>query len=163
MPDTTPALLDAERLEAAVDELTAQLTALPESTFTHRPAPDEWTAAEVVGHMTEMMPYWARVAVAIGTEPGRGFGRAEDDPDRVGAVLAANDVPRAEALAHLRAAAHDAAAAIKTLDANVLQVEGRHPTRGAITVDALLRDLLIEHAEGHTRQALDAATTRSEG
>src|SRR5688500_5268508 len=95
-------MTEAERLEAMVDELAERLTQLPESAFTQLAGPDDWTAAEVVGHMTEMMPYWATAAAAVAAEPGQSFGRALDDPDRVGAVAAANDVPRGEALARLR-------------------------------------------------------------
>ena len=150
-------MTEAERLEAMVDELAERLTQLPESAFTRRAGPDDWTAAEVVGHMTEMMPYWASAAAAVSAEPGRSFGRALDDPDRVGAVAAANDVPRGEALARLRHAAHQAATTLRGLDDAARRATGNHHQRGEISADDAIRLLLMEHAEEHVRQALVAA------
>jgi uncharacterized damage-inducible protein DinB len=152
-----PSLIAADRLQAAVDDLATRLAALPEATFTRRPAPEEWTAAEVVGHMTEMMPYWARAALTVVRDPAQPFGRALDDPDRVGAVAAANTVPRAEALARMRSAAATAAAAIRDMDAAAWTTTGRHYARGETTVAALIETLVVEHAEGHCRQAVAAA------
>ncbi|MGH2583534.1 MAG: DinB family protein [Dehalococcoidia bacterium] len=157
MTDTRPGMTDAERLEAAVDELAAQLTALPEASFTHRATPEEWTAAEVVGHMAEMMPYWARAAAAVAAAPGQPFGRELDDPDRVGAVAKADDVPRGEALARLRHAAHEAATSIRSHDAAAWAQTGEHHSRGTMAVGAVIQLLMVEHAEAHVQQALDAA------
>ena len=106
-----PGIGEAERLTAMVDDLAVRLAALSEASFAQRSGPEEWTAAEVVGHMTELMPYWAHRAVAIARQPGGSWGRSLDDPDRVGAVRAANDLQRAEALARLRNAAHEATTA----------------------------------------------------
>ena len=152
-----PAPATAERLTAAIDDFAARLAALPESSFTRRTGADDWAAAEVVGHMTEMMPYWARVAVAVAAEPGRAFGRDLADPDRIGAVQAANDRPRTEALARLRDAARQAAASIAAHSADAWRIEGVHPSRGRMTVGAVIESLVVEHAEGHIRQALESA------
>jgi hypothetical protein len=150
-------MTDAEQLEATVDELAARLTALAEPSFTQRAEPEEWTAAEVVGHMTELMTYWARVAAAVAAEPGRSFGRSLDDPDRVGAVASANDVPRGESLARLRHATHEASQAIRAFDAEQWDTAGIHPTNGSMTVGEIVRQLLVEHAIAHAHQALVAA------
>lgn len=152
-----PGMTDAERLEALVDDLAQRLNALPEESFTRRPAPEEWTAAEVIGHMAEMMPYWTRVTEAVVREPGRPLGRELDDPDRVGAVTAANDLPRAEALARMRHAAHEAATSIRSHDDAAWRTAGTHHSRGAMTVNEVITSLVVEHAEGHARQALAAA------
>ena len=157
MSETRTGMTEAERLEAIVDDLATQLSALPEASFTHRSGAEEWTAAEVVGHMAEMMPYWARAAAAVAAEPGRSFGRQLDDPDRVGAVAAANAVPRAEALARLRHAAHEAATTIRALDGDAWQAAGEHHTRGTLTVGDVVQALVVDHAEEHVQQALAAA------
>ena len=165
MSDTYPGMIDAERLEALVDELAERLTQLPEAAFTQRTTPEEWTAAEVVAHMTEMMPYWARALAAVAADPGRPFGRALDDPDRVGAVAGANEVSRAEALTRLRHAAHEAATALSRLDESTWQMTGTHHTRGPMTIGDAARSLIVEHAEGHVQQALAVAgvTTAAHG
>jgi len=165
MGDTYPGMIDAERLQALVDELTERLTQLPEAAFTQRPAPDEWTAAEVVAHMAEMMPYWANALAAVAADPSRPFGRALDDPDRVGAVAGANDAPRADALTRLRHAAHEAATALSRLDEDAWQTLGTHHARGPMRVADAVRSLVIEHAEGHVQEALAVAgvTTAAHG
>ncbi|MGD9894098.1 MAG: DinB family protein [Dehalococcoidia bacterium] len=157
MTDIRPGMTDAERLEATVDELAARLTALPEASFTQRTQSDAWTAAEVVGHMTELLPYWAGVAVSVAAAPGTPFGRTLDDPDRVGAVAAANEVARGESLAHLRHATHEAAQAIRAFDATQWDSAGMHPTNGSMTVGAIVQQLIVDHAIAHTHQALVAA------
>lgn len=157
MSDIRPGMTDAERLEATVDELAARLTALSEPSFTQRAGADDWTAAEVVGHMTEIVQYWARVATAVAAEPGRSFGRALDDPDRLGAVTAANAIPRGESLTRLRHATHEASQAIRAFDAAQWETAGIHPTNGSMTVGEIVRQLLVEHAIAHTHQALVAA------
>jgi hypothetical protein len=157
METTQPGMMEAERLEALVDDLAARLTALPEATFTRRPAAAAWSAAEVVAHMSEMMPYWAGAVVAAAQEPGRRIGRELDDPDRTGAIVGANDRPRAEALTRLRHAAHDAATAIRALDVAGWRARVAHYSRGAMEIGDAVRSLIVEHAEGHVHQALEAA------
>jgi uncharacterized damage-inducible protein DinB len=156
MTEIRPGMTDAERLEATIDELAARLTALPEPTFTQRTEAEEWTAAEVVGHMTELLPYWARVAAAVAAEPGRSFGRALDDPDRVGAVASANEVPRGESLARLRHATHEASQTIRAFDATQWDTAGVHATSGSMTVGEMVHQLMVDHAIAHAHQALVA-------
>ena len=43
----------AVRLRAAVDAATPRLLALPAEAVTRRPAPDQWSPAEVVGHLID--------------------------------------------------------------------------------------------------------------
>jgi hypothetical protein len=157
MSDIRPGMADAERLEATVDELAARLTALPEPSFIQRAGVDDWTAAEVVGHMAELLPYWARVAGAVAAEPGRQIGRALDDPDRVGAVTAASAIPRGESLARLRHATHEASQVIRAFDIGQWETAGIHPTSGPMTVGEIVNALMVEHAIAHAHQALVAA------
>lgn len=153
----SPGPMYAEHVRAAADELIARLVQRDEATFTHRPGPDEWSAAEVVGHMREMLPYWAGVAAAVAAAPGTRFGRALDDPARLAAVANANAIPRADALHGLRDAAHQSAMTIAALDDDAWAREGVHPQRGPQSVEIIIRTLVVEHAEMHLRQALDAA------
>jgi hypothetical protein len=150
-------MADAERLEAMVDDLAQRLNTLPESSFTRRASSEDWTAAEVIGHMSEMMLYWTRAAATVAREPGHAVGRALDDPERTGAVAGANAVPRAEALARVRHAAHEAATSIRSLDESAWNAEGLHHGRVTITAGEVITSLLVEHAEGHVQQALVAA------
>jgi hypothetical protein len=75
----------------------------------------------------------------------------------LGAVVSANATPRAEALTRLRAAAHEAATIITSLDASQWDTKGVHHVRGELTVGTLIRTLVVEHAEDHCRQALASA------
>ena len=157
MSDSSPAAAAGQRMITIGDDLVSRLAALPEATFTQRRRTDDWTAAEVVGHMTEIMAYWTRVAAAIADEPGRTFGRDLDDPDRLGAVRSANDRPRAEALGRLRDATRAAALALAALGPRAWQTEGVHVSRGPMTVGAVIETFLVQHAAGHSHQALAAA------
>src|SRR5262249_30991475 len=148
-----PGVLIAERLEATVDELATELAALPEESFTRRAALGGWTAAEVVGHLTEMMPYWARVAAEVGKQPRRPLGRRMAAPARLGAVPTANVVPRAEPLAPRRPAVKEAAPAIKANEGAFWSGVGVHPTFGELPGGGFIPSRPVEHADGPVGQA----------
>lgn len=157
MADTYPGIEQAEKLEASIDELIARLAALPEGSFTARASIEDWTAAEVVAHMTEMLPYWTRVVATAIAEPDRPLGRAMDDPDRLGPVATANAVPRSEALNHLRHAVHEAATFIRGITDAQWRTVAVHRVQGPLTVNTMVRTLMVDHAENHVQQALRAA------
>jgi hypothetical protein len=77
-----------ERLQTAVVSILAEADRLrPEDAYTS-PGADTWSAAEILAHLVEILPYWAEQArtVAARSEDGAPFCRTYDDPDRLAAV-----------------------------------------------------------------------------
>jgi hypothetical protein len=141
-----------ERMEAQVDELVRVIAAASAEAWTRRHGDDQWTAAEVCGHVAEMMPFWAAQAREIAAAPGKRIGREEDDPRRVGGVRQGATLDRHQTVEHLRAAAAEAAATLRTLPDSAWSAEALSESRGRLTVEAMIDALLIQHLEEHVRQ-----------
>jgi len=60
-------------LRSAVTTLRAELTALPEPVLTYHPAPGEWCAQEVVGHLieAERRGFAGRIRIILAEETPR--------------------------------------------------------------------------------------------
>jgi hypothetical protein len=142
----------AEHVEALVDELVHIIATAPTDRWIRRPGEGEWSAAEVCGHIIEMMPFWAEQARAVVQSPGLRFGRAEDDPRRLGGVSANAAVDRHETVEKLRAATRTACATIRSLPDGAWTTEGLSITRGPMTVEAIISTLLVEHLQTHVDQ-----------
>lgn len=141
-----------ERIEAQVDELTRILAAMPEDHWTRKPAPNEWSAAEICGHVIEMMPFWAAQARAVAANPGLRFGRSEEDERRIEGIVRGARLSQYEAVEQIRAAVAAAVRDIRSLPAAAWHVQGLHLTRGPMTVEEILTRLLAEHLESHVEQ-----------
>ena len=141
-----------ERIEAQVDELARVIAAATDEHWFRRPGPEEWTAAEVCGHVAEMLPYWAGTARTIAAGPDMAFGRGLDDPGRLGGPRTGSGWSRHEAIERIRAAAHTATRDIHALAPADWHATGVHPQRGPMTVEALIETLLARHLEEHVEQ-----------
>jgi len=139
-------------LESAVAVIRAELAALPDDVLAWHPAPGEWCAKDVLGHLIE--------------SEGRGFaGRiriilASDTPalaawDQNEVARARRDCERdAQALvdefARLR---RESVALVAGLGAADLGRGGRHPKVGLLRVGDLLHEW-VHHDRNHLRQML---------
>jgi hypothetical protein len=148
----TPA--EAARLIAAsADALAAEVRALPPRLATFHPAPGQWCANEVLGHLIEA--------------ERRGFA------GRIRIILAAPDEPRlerwdqnevarqrrdcerdtADLLHELAALRADAVTLVARLGPDDLARAGLHPTVGRLRVDELLHEW-VHHDRNHLKQIL---------
>jgi len=150
--DPLPPAVVAGLLRSAVTTLRAELTALPEAVLTYHPAPGEWCAKEVVGHLIEA--------------EGRGFtGRIR--------IILAEDTPRLQTWDQdeVARARHDCARDVKTLLGELAELRddsvalatglrrddlrraGEHPKVGRLRVADLLQEW-VHHDRNHLRQIL---------
>lgn len=142
----------APLLEAAMTTLEAELRALPDRVAGWHPAPGEWCAKEVVGHLieAERRGFAGRIRILL----------ASHDPaletwDQDGVARARADCARpiATLLDELAALRRDSAALVRGLDAGALQRGGRHPRVGVLRIGDLLQEW-VHHDRNHVRQAL---------
>ena len=123
----------AERLLAAAGRIRASAVVLPDDALTD-PDPDSgerWDRGQVLAHVAEMLPYWARQAELIAAGGQDEFGRVDEG---VAAVLALLD----------------------RLDAQALARTGHHQTLGDMTVAEIVDRFAVAHLEEHADQ-LDPA------
>ena len=142
----------ADLLAAAAATLRAELTALPEAAAGWHPAPGEWCAKEVLGHLieAERRGFAGRVRAAL-AEPAPAFAawdmaavaRARADCARELAVL----------LDEFDAARQASVALVAALREGDLRRAGRHPAVGELTIGDLLHEW-VHHDRNHVRQVL---------
>jgi len=144
-------LLDIERMLTATPAMAwAELQGMPDALRRWRPAPGEWSAQEIVGHLIEadMRAFLNRILLAR-EEPGIAF--EGWDPDVV--ASARNDNAKdAQALmdefAKVRAVG---VSAIRELSPEDLRRAGVHPDVGALTIANLLTEW-VAHDRAHLAQ-----------
>jgi hypothetical protein len=117
-------------LESAVAVVRAELAALPDDVLAWHPAPGEWCAKEVLGHLIE--------------SEGRGFA------GRIRIILASDAPALVDEFARLR---RESAALVAGLGAADLGRGGRHPKVGLLRVGDLLHEW-VHHDRNHLRQML---------
>ena len=152
----------SETLARRLESVYAQLMTLlqrPDVARRLRTAPglDEWSALQVLGHMAEMIPYWlghCRTLIAAHEPPH--FGRTLDAPERLAAVEP-DTLKQPEALVSLLEAEIKAAArTLRQLTPAERRKTGIHVKRGEMTVDEILEQLIVAHAEDHLVQVRTA-------
>ncbi len=117
-------------LESAVAMIRAELAALPDDVLAWHPAPGEWCAKEVLGHLIE--------------SEGRGFA------GRIRIILASDATALLDEFARLR---RESVAFVVGLSATDLGRGGRHPKVGLLRVGDLLHEW-VHHDRNHLRQML---------
>ncbi len=148
----------ARRLESVYSQLTTLLHR-PEAAqrLATPPGNDEWSALQVLGHVAEMIPYWlghCRTLIAAHEPPH--FGRTPDAPERLAAVDP-DALKQPEALVSLLEAEIQAAAkTLRQLTPAERRKTGIHVKRGMMTVDEILEQFIVAHAEDHLVQVRTA-------
>ena len=142
----------ADLLESSGNAFASTLDALPPNVASWHPAPGEWCANEVVGHVivTEKNGFAGRIRVILGT----------DEPDlpaydRDGIQKERNDCARdpKELALELLDLRRDSLELLRSLRPEQLPRGGLHPQVGRLTVDELLHEW-VHHDGNHLRQAL---------
>jgi hypothetical protein len=151
---------DAELIEAIErvgEEYAGFVETLTDEQFTRRPDPNEWTAAEITGHVSEAPATFARHALKLAQEGGGKAGRAPEDPGRLAAVQRLAGRGPKEGAALVREGIGEACAILRTIPAAGWDVEADHRISGKVTVRGLVESSVRDHLEGHLAQAKAAA------
>ena len=129
--------------------LKAALAKVPREALTWRPAPNNWSAHEIVVHCadSETNAYGRiRFVVAEKTPTIQGY-----DQDNWAAVFGYHDLPLEPALAVVEAVRVSTAALIRALPEEAWTRVGHHTESGRYTAEDWLQ-IYADHLEGHARQ-----------
>jgi hypothetical protein len=113
-----------------------------------------WYPPELLAHLAEMVPYWMGQIERIleGYPEPVPFGRVQTDEERIAAI----GRDRALAVGELFDRIHDrtevVARRLGELSAEQIERRGTHPTRGEMTVGAVVERMLINHIDEHVEQ-----------
>jgi hypothetical protein len=142
----------AALLRAAAATIGAELSALPVAARRWHPAPGEWCAQEVVGHLieAEKRGFAGRIRVILGSDRPRLEGWDQDAVARARRDCEREWTGLWEELSRLREASAVLVAGLGSAD---LARGGQHPTVGFLTVGDLLHEW-VHHDRNHIRQML---------
>jgi uncharacterized damage-inducible protein DinB len=145
----------ARRLETVAEQLTT-LARQPEVAGRLGAAPGEndWSAAQILAHMVEMIPYWMShcqtLIAAAGAPPH--FGRSLDAPERLAAVAQGTTGNAEELVAQLNDEVKAAALTIRQMSPAERARTGIHVRLGTMTVAEAIEQFIVTHAEEHLAQ-----------
>jgi len=142
-----------ERFNELVNGALEQLE--PEKLYAS-PGGDEWTIMENLAHIVEFMPYWANEIAALVAQPGKSFGRTQQDEGRLGALRAHGH----DSLEQIRAAMpgsyerlDEVLASLKDSD---LEITGMHVRLGEKSLAWFIEDFVTGHLRAHLDQIRNA-------
>ena len=142
----------ARLLAASCDMIRAEVGALPPRVTTFHPAPGEWCANEVLGHLieAEARGFAGRVRIILGgVEP-----RLESwDQNEVARARRDCERDTADLLRELVALRDDAVPLVAGLGPADLTRGGQHPKAGHLRVAELLHEW-VHHDRNHLKQIL---------
>jgi hypothetical protein len=155
MVSTASLIAEIEQLGEAYASFVEALT---EEQFRRRPDPDEWTAAEITGHVSEAPLTFANHAKRLADEGAGKVGRPPEDPDRLAAVTRLADRGPKEGAALVREGVRDACAVLRAIPEAGWAVEGDHSRLGKLSVRGLVESSIRDHLQGHLEQAQAASS-----
>ena len=144
----------ARRLQAAAGRIRASAVLLPDEALTD-PDPDSgerWDRGQVLAHVAEMLPYWAKQAELIAAGRQDEFGRVSSDPDRVAAIERDRREDPGRLLGRVDEGVAVVLALVDGLDDQALARTGRHQTLGDMTVAEIVDRFAVAHLEEHADQ-----------
>lgn len=149
----------ATLLQAAAEEIQAEVAALPPDLAGWHPGPNEWCVKETLGHIieTERRSLAGCIRFLLQSQEPQLQGW---DLDPVALARERNDCarPTAEVLEEFRAARTDSIGLVQSLTVAELDRGGHHPQIGYVRVRDLLHEWLY-HDRDHMQQIL--AVTRA--
>jgi DinB family protein len=144
----------AARLQAAAGRIRASAVLLPDDALTD-PDPESgerWDRGQVLAHVAEMLPYWARQAELVAAGRQAEFGRVKGDPDRLAAIERDRREDPRRLLGRVDEGVATVLALLDRLDAQALGRSARHQTLGEMTVAEIVDRFLVAHLEEHADQ-----------
>jgi hypothetical protein len=114
----------------------------------------DWVAREVLAHVDEMLPYWLAEIERIlaGQFEPVPFGRVQSDLIRIMTVDRDRTLPLAELYLRLDLSIERVVRRLLELDDRQCARRGVHKTRGEMTVQEIVDEMLARHLEDHCDQ-----------
>jgi uncharacterized damage-inducible protein DinB len=138
-------MLAHRELEQAVAPLRSDMASSPDPS-------GEWSAGQVLAHVSEFLRYWWGQVELLIQQPGADFGRPKQDSDRVAWVADRGGLPLRDLLDDLDRAVQEVVPGVLSLTDADLEQPGQHFRRGRMTVREVTETFLVEHMEEHLAQ-----------
>jgi DinB superfamily len=150
-------------LEQAGEEYARFIEVQSEAAFHRRPGPDEWTAAELTGHVAEFPVTFSGQARRLVDSPGQPIGRGLDDPGRLAAVAKLAGAGPVQAAAEVRNGVRQAAETLRSIPPDGWRATGQHQRAGELSVADIVERFIVSHLREHLGQARAAVGSGGTG
>jgi hypothetical protein len=124
---------------------------------------EQWESGQVWAHLAEFPGYWlaqAQRVIALPTNEPVPFGRVKTDAGRIEAIERDRHTDPAALLERVRTSLAEVTDAVRSFAPDAWTRRGAHPTRGEMTVHAIIERFIVEHLEEHAEQLDGMAGTR---
>jgi hypothetical protein len=138
-----------EALEAGPKKLADLTRKVEDGMLRRKPAPDKWSAMEVVCHLRDVERLWADRLVKIAFSEKPGFYML--DVDALAAKNRYNTQDLGAALKEFARLREDNLRLLRALPAGQWKRSGVHPKRGDLTIEGIV-EIMVGHDRGHFDQ-----------
>ena len=128
------------------------LASIDASKLYQSPAENEWTIMQNLAHIVEFMPYWAGEIGKLVAEPGRNFGRTQQDEGRLRGISEHEKDNLKKIKAALSGGYVRLDEMLGSLKDSDLDLVGKHVRYGEKTLDWFIEDFVTNHLSGHVKQ-----------
>lgn len=142
------------RLQAAANEMLAEVERLPAAVVTWQPAPDVWSVMDILCHVREFIPFWTKQTLSAVDHPNELWGRDHTDRDRLAAVDNTSARQLTDVLQGIREGVAQSSAVLSRLTDAELEREAtsKNPKWGRKPAHFIVDQLLVQHVEKHIGQ-----------
>jgi hypothetical protein len=138
---------------AAGEEFARFVEGLPAEVVHRRPGGEEWSVAEISGHVAESPLFHATTVRRLLDDPQTTFGRPRDDAQRLAAVASLASAAPAEVAAAVRRTFGEVMTILRALPSDAWQARGRLHNGEERTVAQTVETSVVEHVRDHLKQA----------
>ncbi|MDM5194170.1 DinB family protein [Bacillus hominis] len=145
-----------ESIYESIDNIKKIVKSLPEEIIRWKPSEDEWSIMQIITHVAEAIPYWAKEINSIKLNHENLWGRGLTDEMRLQAVSEENINNKSveEVIQQLSSIPIIIENVLNTLTDEELKIQApsRNPRFSNKTIDFIVNHLIVEHTEKHYKQ-----------
>ncbi|PEA27557.1 hypothetical protein CN923_06905 [Bacillus cereus] len=146
----------AESVYESIDKIKTIVKPLPEEIIYWKPSVDEWSVMQIITHVAEAIPYWAKEISNIKLNHENLWGRGLTDEIRLQAVSEENINNQSieEVIQQLSSIPINIESVLSTLTDEELNIQApsRNPRFNNKSIDFIVNHLIVEHTEKHYKQ-----------
>jgi hypothetical protein len=143
------------RLRASAARVRSRAAAFGDrQTSADPPTGERWDRGQVLSHIAEFLPFWIAEFEGVVAAGGAGapFGRTKATPSRLARIEAGRHGGQDDLLREMDAGVDSAVRFMRGLDSAQWRLEGTHPSRGRMSLEAAIDEFVITHLEQHADQ-----------
>ncbi|OJE43579.1 hypothetical protein BAQ49_10765 [Bacillus proteolyticus] len=145
-----------ESIYDSIDKIKTIVKSLPEEKIRWKPSEDEWSVMQIITHVAEAIPYWAKEINNIQLNNENLWGRGLTDGVRLQTVSEENINEKSveEVIQQLSTIPTIIENVLSTLTDEELNIQApsRNPRFNNKPIDFIVNHLIVEHTEKHYKQ-----------